>query len=55
VRAVLKKELGVRGRATWPGISVCVRAGPWRVAGKAELTRGSHDAARGNGRAGETV
>jgi hypothetical protein len=39
-----QKGAGVRGRAMWPGISACVRecarAGPWRVAGKAELTRG---------------
>jgi hypothetical protein len=44
---------------TWPGISTCVRecarAGSRWVAGKAELTKGSHDAARGNGRARETV
>jgi hypothetical protein len=28
----------VRGQATWPGISACVRAGPWRFTGKVELT-----------------
>ena len=54
-----QKGAGVRGRATWPGISARVRecacAGPRRVVGKAELTKGFHDAARGNGRAGETV
>jgi hypothetical protein len=33
----------------------CARAGPRQGAGKAELTGGSHGAARGNGRAGETV
>jgi hypothetical protein len=47
----------VHGRATWPGISACVRkcarAGPRRGAGKAELTGGSHGAARGNGCAGK--
>jgi hypothetical protein len=49
----------VRGRATWAGISACMRectrAGPQRDVGKAKLTGGSHDTARGNGRAGETV
>jgi hypothetical protein len=39
-----QKGAGVRGRATWPGISACVRecvrAGPRRGAGKAELTGG---------------
>jgi hypothetical protein len=49
----------VRAQAMWPGISACVRecvrAGPRRDVGKAELTGGSHGAARGNGRAGETV
>ena len=44
-----------RGRATWPGIPAsvrdCARAGPRRVAGKAELTGGSHGAARENGHA----
>jgi hypothetical protein len=59
VRAVLKKRAGVRGQATWPGISACVRecarAGPRRDARKAELTGGFHSTARGNGHAGETV
>jgi hypothetical protein len=54
-----QKGAGVRGRVTWPGISTCVRecarAGSRRVAGKAELTKGSHGAARGNGCARETV
>jgi hypothetical protein len=49
----------VRGRATWLGISACTRecarAGPRRDVGKAELTGGSHGAAKENGRAGETV
>jgi hypothetical protein len=40
----------VRGQAMWPGISASMR-----FAGKAELTGWSHGAARGSGRAGETV
>jgi hypothetical protein len=48
---MLKRELG-RGRATWPGIPAnvreCTRAGPRWVAGKAELTGGSHGVAREN-------
>jgi hypothetical protein len=51
-----QKGDGVRGWATWSGISACVRecarASPRRGAGKAELTGGSHCAARGNGRMG---
>jgi hypothetical protein len=39
-----QKGAGVRGRATWPGISACVHkcacAGPRRDAGKAELIGG---------------
>jgi hypothetical protein len=51
-----QKRAGVRGWATWPGISACVRvAGPQRVMGKAELTGGSHGAARGSRRARKTV
>jgi hypothetical protein len=50
-----QKGAGVRGQATWPGISVCERAGPWRFARKAELTAWSHGAERGSGRAGETA
>jgi hypothetical protein len=54
-----QKGAGVRGRATWPGISACVHkcacAGPRRDAGKAELIGGSHGAVRGNRRAGQTV
>jgi hypothetical protein len=40
----------VHGQATWPGISVCVCAGPRRFAGKVELTGRPHGAARENGR-----
>jgi hypothetical protein len=36
----------VHGQATWPGISVGVRAGPQRFTGKAELTRRSNGSAR---------
>jgi hypothetical protein len=45
----------VRGRATWSGISACVRACCWSTAGRGEggADRGSHCAARGNGRAGK--
>jgi hypothetical protein len=54
VRAVLKRELGC-GRVTWPGIPAnvreCARAGPRWVAGKAELTGGSHVTTRESGRA----
>jgi hypothetical protein len=54
-----QKEAGVCGRASWPGILVCVREcarpGPRRGMGKAELTGGSHNTARGIGRTGETV
>jgi hypothetical protein len=50
-----QKGAGVRGQATWPGISVCVRAGPRWVAGKTDLTGRSHGAARGSGRARETA
>jgi hypothetical protein len=39
-----QKGARVRGQATWLGFSACVRAGPWRFAGKAELTRRSHGA-----------
>jgi hypothetical protein len=56
VRAVLKKELGCVGgqcgRGSW---HACASAGPRWGARKAELTGGSHCAARGNGRAGEIV
>jgi hypothetical protein len=45
----------VRGQATWPGTSACVRAGPRRFAGKAKLTVRSHYAARENGRAEGTA
>jgi hypothetical protein len=45
-----QKGTGVRGQATWPRISACVRAGPRRFAGKAELTGRSHGAARESGR-----
>jgi hypothetical protein len=38
-----QKGAGVRGHATWPGISACVRADPRRFAGKAELTGRPHD------------
>jgi hypothetical protein len=45
-----QKGVGLRGRATWPGISACVRecerASPRRGKGKAELTGRSHGAAR---------
>jgi hypothetical protein len=48
-----KEGVGVRGRATWPRTSVCVRkcarVGPRWGAGKAELTGRSHCAARGRG------
>jgi hypothetical protein len=44
-----QKGARVRGRATWPEISVCVRE---CVREKAELTGGSHDVARGNRRVG---
>jgi hypothetical protein len=27
-----QKRGGARGQVTWPGFSVCVRAGPWRFA-----------------------
>jgi hypothetical protein len=44
-----------RGRAMWPGIPAnvreCAHASPQRVVGKAELTGGSHDTVRENGRA----
>jgi hypothetical protein len=36
----------VRGQATWPGILACMRTGPRRFAGKAELTGRSHGLAR---------
>jgi hypothetical protein len=40
--------------AEHPGERACVRStGPWQVAGMAELTGGSHDTARGRGRAGK--
>jgi hypothetical protein len=55
VQAVLKRGLGcVGGRRGRGSRRACVRAGPWRVAGKAKLTGGSHDAARGSGH-GEMV
>jgi hypothetical protein len=38
------------GQATWPGLSACVRAGPRRFVGKAELTGRPHRVARENGR-----
>ena len=38
----------MRGQATWLGTLACMRAGPWRFAGKADLTRRSHGAAREN-------
>jgi hypothetical protein len=45
-----QKGAGVRGRATWPGISACgrgcTRAGPRRGVRKAELIGRSHSAAR---------
>jgi hypothetical protein len=54
-----KKGAGVHGRATWPGISVCVRectrVGPRRGAGKAELIGRSHYVARGRGHAEGTT
>jgi hypothetical protein len=51
-----QKGDGVRGWATWPGISACVRV-CWSTAGavKAELTGRSHGTARESGRAGVTV
>jgi hypothetical protein len=54
-----KKEAGMHGRATWLGISACVRecvrVGTRWGAGKAELTGQSHGAARGSGRAEGTA
>jgi hypothetical protein len=44
----------VRGQATWVGISACMRAGPRRFAGKAELIGRPHDAERERA-CGETV
>jgi hypothetical protein len=55
VRAVLKRELGVRGQATWPGISTCMRAGPRRFMGKAEMTKQSHGTAGRERARDETV
>jgi hypothetical protein len=52
---VLKKGARVRGQATWLGFSACVRSGPRRFAGKAELTERSHVVERGSGCAGETT
>jgi hypothetical protein len=43
----------VHGQATWSGISACVRAGPRRLAGKAELSGQSHGAVRESGCAGK--
>jgi hypothetical protein len=40
----------VRGQAMWPRFLACVRAGPQRFAGKAELTGRPHGVARENGR-----
>jgi hypothetical protein len=48
-----QKGAGVRGQATWSGISACVHAGPRRLAGKAELTGWSHGAVRESGCAGK--
>jgi hypothetical protein len=45
----------VRGQATWLGISMCVRAGPWRFVGKAKLAGRPHGATRENGRVEETI
>jgi hypothetical protein len=54
-----QKGAGVRGRATWLGISTCVRecvrVGPRRGTGKAELIGRSHGAARGSGHMGGTA
>jgi hypothetical protein len=44
----------VRGHATWPGIPVCVRAGPRWFAGKAELIGRPHGTQRGRAREAET-
>jgi hypothetical protein len=46
-----QKGAGVRGRATWPGISACMRA-CWSTVGRREggADRGSHSAAGGRGR-----
>jgi hypothetical protein len=44
------KGARARGHATWPGFSACVRAGPRRFAGKAELTGRPHGRARGDRR-----
>jgi hypothetical protein len=56
VRAVLKREMGCGGGQRGRGSQrACARAGPRRDVGKVELTGGSHGAAIGNGRAGETV
>jgi hypothetical protein len=56
VQAVLKKELGRVGERHGRGSRrVCACAGPRRGAGKADLTGGSHGAARGNWNAGQTV
>jgi hypothetical protein len=49
------KGVGARGQAMWPGFSACVRAGPRRFAGKAELTGRSHSAERGSGVRGGTT
>jgi hypothetical protein len=51
VRAVLKRELGAWADDVAGDPGECARAGPRQVAGKAELTGGSHDAARESGRA----
>jgi hypothetical protein len=45
----------VRGQAIWLGFSACMRAGPRRFAGKAELIGRPHGAARENGHAKETA
>jgi hypothetical protein len=37
-----QKGARMRGQVTWPRISACVRAGPRRFTGKAELTGQSH-------------
>jgi hypothetical protein len=50
-----QKGARVRGQATWPGFSACVRAGPRWFAEKAELTQRSHSVERGSGRARESA
>jgi hypothetical protein len=56
VWAELKRELGCMGGQRGRGSRrACMHAGPRRVTGKAELIGGSHGAARGSGRVGETA